>query len=53
MKKRLDFESAIEFIVPSENFIYDIELKERHVFDSFIMLDLDIFKINNIRNNSL
>ena len=44
MKTRLDFESAIEFIVPSENFIYDIELKERHVFDSFIMLDLDIFQ---------
>ena len=53
MKSRLDFKSAIEFIVPSKNFIYDIKVNERHVFDSFIMLNLDIFKINNSKNNSL
>ena len=43
METRLNFKSAIEFIVPSENFIYDIKIKERGVFDSFIMVDLDIF----------
>ena len=32
MKTRLDFESAIEFIAPSENFIYNIEIKEKTRF---------------------
>ena len=44
MKTRLKFKSAIEFIVSNENFIYDIKKKERSVFHSFIMLDLDIFQ---------
>ena len=44
MKPRLNFKSAIGFIVASENFIYDIKGKERSVFDSFVMLDLDIFR---------
>ena len=44
MKTRLNFKSAIEFIVSSENFIYDIKINERSVFHNFIMLDLDIFQ---------
>ena len=44
MKTRLNFKSAMESIVLSENFIYDIKIKERHVFDNSIMLDLDIFQ---------
>ena len=39
-----EFKSAIEFIVSSENFIFGINIKERTVFHSFIMLDLDIFQ---------
>ena len=42
-KTRLNFKSALEFIVSSENFIYDIEIEERSVFHYFIMLDFDIF----------
>ena len=34
MKARLDFESAIEFIAPSENFIYNIEIKEKYIFQN-------------------
>ena len=44
MKTRPNFKSVIESIVPSENFIYDIKIKERHVFDNSITLDLDIFQ---------
>ena len=44
MKTRLNFKSTIEFIVSSENFFYDIKIKDRSVFHSFIMLDLDIFQ---------
>ena len=44
MKTRLNFKSAKEFIVSSENFSYDIKIKERSVFHGFIMLDLDIFQ---------
>ena len=43
MKTGLNFKNALEFIVSSENFIYDIKIKERSVFHNFIMLDLDIF----------
>ena len=44
MKTRLNFKSAIEFIVSSENFIYHTIIKERSVFHNFIMLDVDIFQ---------
>ena len=44
MKTRLNFKSAIEFIVSSETFIYDNKIKERSVFHSFVMLDWDIFE---------
>ena len=32
MKTRLNFKSAIEFIVSNENFIYDIKIKETEAF---------------------
>ena len=44
MKTRLNFKSAIEYIVRSGNFIYEIKIEERSVFHSFIMLDLDILQ---------
>ena len=44
MKTRLNFKSAIESTVSSENVFYDIKTKDRSVFHSFIMLDLDIFQ---------
>ena len=44
MKTRLNFRSAIEFIVSSESFICDIKIEERSVFHNFIMLDVDIFQ---------
>ena len=44
MKTRLNFKSAIECIVRSGNFIYEIKIQERSVFNSFIMLDLNIFQ---------
>ena len=44
IKTRPNFKSAIEFIVSSENFVYDIKIKEISVFHSFIVSDLDIFQ---------
>ena len=34
----------MKFIVSNEDFIYDIKIKERRVFDSLILLDLDSFQ---------
>lgn len=44
MKTQLNFKSAIEFIIQSKNSIYDIKIKERSIFHSFIMLELDILQ---------
>ena len=44
MKTRLNFKSAIEFIIRSENFIYDMKIKERSGIHGFIMLDLGILQ---------
>ena len=45
MRTRLNFKSAIEYIVRSGHFIYEIKIQERSVFHSFIMLDLDILQL--------